>query len=65
MILGIGYGAGCQGSRGEMRYLGSVVFVLVCSLLAAVPLAYAQKRVALVIGNSAYQHTPTLTNPDQ
>jgi uncharacterized caspase-like protein len=25
--------------------------------------AHAQKRVALVIGNSAYQHTPELTNP--
>jgi hypothetical protein len=25
--------------------------------------AWAQKRVALVIGNSAYQHTPKLTNP--
>jgi uncharacterized caspase-like protein len=25
--------------------------------------AQALMRVALVIGNSAYQHTPTLTNP--
>jgi uncharacterized caspase-like protein len=46
-----------------MRYFGSVIFVLVFSMLVAVPFAYSQKRVALVIGNSAYQHTPRLTNP--
>jgi uncharacterized caspase-like protein len=46
-----------------MRYFGSVIFVLVFSILAAAPFAYSQKRVALVIGNSAYQHTPRLTNP--
>ena len=30
--------------------------LLLVSMLAAVPVAHAQKRVALVIGNSAYQH---------
>ncbi len=38
--------------------------VVVLLLLALLPsAAHAQKRVALVIGNSAYQHTPKLTNP--
>ena len=35
-------------------------------LLLLVPsTALAQKRVALVIGNSAYQHTPKLANPEE
>ena len=37
------------------------IFLVVLALLPSV--AHAQKRVALVIGNSAYQHTPKLTNP--
>ena len=38
--------------------------VLVVFVLLLLPsFAHAQKRVALVIGNSAYQHTPKLTNP--
>src|SRR5215468_803521 len=32
-------------------------------LLAATASAHAEKRVALVIGNSAYQHARTLANP--
>ena len=41
-----------------------VRIVVVLLLLALLPsAAHAQKRVALVIGNSAYQHTPKLTNP--
>jgi formylglycine-generating enzyme required for sulfatase activity len=46
-----------------MRHIGPAVFVLIVFMLDAVPLAYAQKRVALVIGNAAYQHTPVLINP--
>jgi len=41
-----------------LRLLASIV--LLVGLPATV---HAQKRVALVIGNSAYQHTPALQNP--
>ena len=37
-------------------------FILLLCLLSP-SLALAEKRVALVIGNSAYQHTPRLANP--
>jgi uncharacterized caspase-like protein len=37
--------------------------ILLAILLSAGPLAYAESRVALVIGNSAYRHTPRLINP--
>jgi hypothetical protein len=44
-----------------MRYcLG--IFAALAAVLFAQP-AFAEKRVALVIGNSAYQHTPALNNP--
>lgn len=43
----------------SMRHLWAAVAVL---LLTALPAA-AQKRVALVIGNSAYTHSTPLTNP--
>jgi formylglycine-generating enzyme required for sulfatase activity len=39
-----------------------IVFVLLVCLLLPSP-ALAEKRVALVIGNSAYQYTPKLANP--
>jgi uncharacterized caspase-like protein len=38
------------------------LFVFLAMVVAIAP-AHAQRRVALVIGNSAYQHTPPLTNP--
>lgn len=41
-----------------LRMVMTVFLVLICSQ------ALAEKRVALVIGNSAYQHVPTLPNPD-
>ena len=41
--------------------LGALVALLLCLLAPSV--AQAEKRVALVIGNSAYQGTPALTNP--
>ena len=39
----------------------ATIALLVLMLLAAG--AHAEKRVALVVGNSAYQHSGTLTNP--
>jgi caspase domain-containing protein len=39
------------------------VIALLLLLLLPTPFAHAGKRVALVIGNSAYQHTPKLDNP--
>ena len=47
---------------GTMRLFGSIT-VLVFSILVTATAVHAQKRVALVIGNSAYMHTPKLTNP--
>ncbi|MGY4448884.1 putative caspase-like protein [Bradyrhizobium sp. i1.3.1] len=44
-----------------MRFFGAAVF-LVMSLLSAQP-ALAQARVALVIGNGAYEKVPELPNP--
>src|SRR5262245_42062512 len=38
-----------------------IIAILWSLLLSTV--AYAEKRVALVIGNSAYQHAPLLANP--
>jgi uncharacterized caspase-like protein len=38
--------------------------ILVAIFICFAPLrAYAEKRVALVIGNSNYQHAPTLSTP--
>jgi uncharacterized caspase-like protein len=47
-----------------MRYFTRLLTVASCAMavFSAGP-ARAEKRVALVIGNSAYQHTPRLSNP--
>ncbi len=45
-----------------MSRLRLVIAVLVIQMLAAMP-ALAEKRVALVIGNSAYVHATVLANP--
>jgi uncharacterized caspase-like protein len=45
-----------------MRGLGTLVF-MIPAMLALVTGAQAEKRLALVIGNSAYQHTSELKNP--
>lgn len=45
-----------------LRHLTACVLA-VAALMAASGPASAEKRVALVIGNSAYQHTATLKNP--
>ena len=47
-----------------MRWLVRSVVLLLVALLALAPAgAWAEKRVALVIGNSAYRNTPPLPNP--
>jgi hypothetical protein len=38
------------------------VVVAACMVVIAAPNAFAEKRVALVIGNSAYKHSPALKN---
>ncbi|MBN9267686.1 MAG: hypothetical protein BGN89_02445 [Alphaproteobacteria bacterium 64-6] len=46
-----------------MRALLHVLIAFVVGAFCLAETASAQKRVALVIGNSAYAHTPTLANP--
>ena len=42
--------------------MASVLALMLC-VLVITPVSATQKRVALVIGNAAYQHTSTLDNP--
>ncbi|THD70456.1 MAG: caspase family protein, partial [Bradyrhizobium sp.] len=49
-----------MGSPGYPHLRG---FILAAALLLACQPALAEKRVALVIGNSAYQNAPLLANP--
>jgi uncharacterized caspase-like protein len=46
-----------------MRRPRWILLAVLVSVFAWGPEAYAQKRVALVIGNSAYRHAPRLNNP--
>jgi uncharacterized caspase-like protein len=46
-----------------MQLLRRILFLAFFLLVAWAPTAYAQKRVALVVGNSAYRYTPELGNP--
>jgi uncharacterized caspase-like protein len=46
-----------------MRHVGCFLLISILSMLGGAPAAYAQKRVALVMGNSGYQHTGKLANP--
>ena len=39
------------------------LFIAVCAVALAPPLAAAEKRAALVIGNAAYANAPPLANP--
>jgi hypothetical protein len=48
--------------RSSLRPLGLAALVLISGIFAVAP-ASAEVRVALVIGNGAYQHAPRLTNP--
>ena len=45
-----------------MLFAQKLLFLLF-SLSVVAPAADAQKRVALVVGNGSYEHTPKLTNP--
>jgi hypothetical protein len=46
-----------------MRRFAWVALALISLRLAGATSAQAEKRVAVAIGNSAYQHTSKLTNP--
>jgi hypothetical protein len=48
-----------------MQCVFRILVAVLCSFLAGTSnvLAQAEKRVALVIGNSSYQHTRELINP--
>ena len=46
-----------------MRAVRHLLPILIGLALAAASPAFAEKRVALVIGNSAYKHAPALANP--
>ena len=37
--------------------------LILASVILTIPVAYAEKRVALVIGNAAYKNAATLQNP--
>ena len=45
-----------------LKHFAASLFAL-AALLAGIAPAAAEKRVALVIGNSAYENVPRLTNP--
>jgi formylglycine-generating enzyme required for sulfatase activity/uncharacterized caspase-like protein len=46
-----------------MRFVLALVAPLLLALALAAPAARADSRVALVVGNGAYQHLPVLKNP--
>jgi hypothetical protein len=48
-------------SRGRIMVLRVVVFLFLLLLIS--PVAYAAKRVALVVGNSSYRYAGELANP--
>src|SRR3978361_1621940 len=54
--------AGCRFGMHLMRAVGAIVFAIWSSWLFSQP-AFAEKRVALIMGNSAYQHVSQLANP--
>jgi uncharacterized caspase-like protein len=45
-----------------MRFVSAVVLALCAIWLCCKP-AFAERRIALVIGNSSYEHVPRLANP--
>jgi hypothetical protein len=45
-----------------MRAVGTIAWALLLSVLVCQP-AFADKRIALVIGNSAYRNVVRLANP--
>src|ERR1044072_6881750 len=46
----------------HMRYL-PIIFSAACLIVSASTDAFADKRVAFVVGNSAYKNVPALPNP--
>src|SRR5262245_43583772 len=58
--------ASARGERRTMRHIKLLDAMLIgmLALLTVGGDARADKRVALVIGNSSYQNTPALANPD-
>ena len=46
-----------------LGFFGSLKFWLAAALILICQPALAEKRVALVLGNSAYQNVPPLSNP--
>jgi len=51
------------GQTEGLRTPKTLIFAALLLVVAMIGPARADKRVALVIGNSAYQHAPTLANP--
>src|SRR5260221_342758 len=49
--------------RGKRMHRFASVFLVLLAVAAGSVVARAEKRVALVIGNAAYQHTASLPNP--
>src|SRR5258708_33593048 len=49
--------------RGKRMHRFASVFLVFLAVAAGSVVARAEKRVALVIGNAAYQHTASLPNP--
>lgn len=43
--------------------LGLLLMALISAVASAAPTGIPEKRIALVIGNSAYRNTPALSNP--
>ena len=60
--LNEGYGGNLVMHGRTYRFVGLNSWLLLFALTAASP-AFAEKRVALVIGNSSYVNVPRLTNP--
>jgi hypothetical protein len=56
-------GTGDQQRAGSREVSSMLRVALVLLLLLASPVAHAEKRVALIIGNSAYKHAGMLPNP--
>ena len=50
-------------SGAEMNAFGKLIFAVIAGLWLACGPALAEKRIALVIGNSAYKNAPILSNP--
>lgn len=48
-----------------MKPVSIVALTMVAAVLLAMSPAKAEKRIALVVGNSAYKHLPRLTNPQR